>query len=1080
MDARRGVGVRHGGSWAAAVVWWCAATGGLSACGPGAASEPGSVLSDAVPGAGDSALGDDLTPHGDADADAAKTDDAPGPDAPHALVSLSAMAVKPGATVTLSWARPLSAPTGDLFVALKRPGVFAPPRGPKRFNFITGTRPASGPTLYAQADGTWSAKAVPMPPTQASGEIVTPPLDEVGEWRAMTTLRDPNTKRVLSVASATVGVHDKPAVRLHVNRFAMAPGDPLVATVDLLPGSSSKEVVLYAFLFAKKGGLVRNLPSGLEGSAEPAYRGPAKALTIPLVTGPLDLPADWLVKDPPSPTEEFEIAVRLYDEKGALLGVAEAGLTSCIGLIKARGKVVYPDQAPLPSAPIWSRVQFRDEALGVPVSFTTVDPDGTFARELPAGDFSYDVELVDASGLRTAHTNPLRLWECDEHEGPELIVELGPPTPCDTACLGALQGPPPPPPPKGLPAPPPPPPADVAMDGLPKPLVYVTSTAIGDFPEADILEYMTVDVASILKLREPQLLVVSRVDMSTAFSAAAFSMLMGNDESEKLGNYAKDKIAGTQELLAQTSFFINLIGKIEGKKQVSALIDSAWAGGTVKSAGPFQVGDGSKQASLVPAALPLAFQIADVFTKPNSLFSQLRGAQIKPIRPVLTLSVAPASVLSGGTVQASVKLTDYDGTPVAGAVVVITQANPWVPSPLAPSGCTTAANGTCTATLQAPHVTPSSGLISFTGYLIDVSASYTSPMAWLARSNTTGYSVRTPSDVQLAPRRSITRSGQTVVVDVTHTTNGAPAPGTVVALSATLGSFTPQVVTTDASGKATATFSPGPVDGVAVLTAESQSTGVKGTAQVLIDSAVVVKLSASPNAVISPQSALIVGTSFIGGDAFDGLPVTLTASEGTLVPATTTTDILGSFQAVWFPPSSGTGTATVSASVRFGGTSGLDLTSVSFTASSGKPPKPPTLALTPGTHKALCSYHWDPSPSDIQKMWIMFAEVTVGPKSIDLGWNGTWFDTPGFPFLPLVSLQLDVIEADLLVKGQTVFFGKGAPVGGFLKGGLWGKAATVSGIEYPNGGQLALTIEFQEGPAAGAARPPFFRIWCSL
>lgn len=264
----------------------------------------------------------------------------------------------------------------------------------------------------------------------------------------------------------------------------------------------------------------------------------------------------------------------------------------------------------------------------------------------------------------------------------------------------------------------------------------------------------------------------------------------------------------------------------------------------------------------------------------------------------LTLSLTSTTVVAGGpTVYAIANFLDETGKPKSGVSVTFSVGNPALAT--VTSSATTDLNGNAQATLTAIGTGTTS-----------VTAVATDPLNnSLVTSNPVSFSVGTPiASLSLSATPATVKSDNSTSATVTVTAlsvANAATPGIVVSLSATCTPPTPcasgvpgilsaQTVTTDATGKATFTFSSGTASKSNRTTTITASAGV--TAQLPIQIVGSTLTANASGASIPDDGSAVVTMTFTaldaGGNPVIGTTVNLTKPPGvlTVLTSSSTTD----------------------------------------------------------------------------------------------------------------------------------------------------------------------------------------------
>jgi hypothetical protein len=198
-----------------------------------------------------------------------------------------------------------------------------------------------------------------------------------------------------------------------------------------------------------------------------------------------------------------------------------------------------------------------------------------------------------------------------------------------------------------------------------------------------------------------------------------------------------------------------------------------------------------------------------------------------------------------------------------------------------------------------------------------------------------------------ATATAISASGSTpIVVQVLEASGTPPHSGTHVTLTTTLGRIEPPEVSTDVTGRATATFLAGGANGLAIIGANSggATTGTEGVLKIAVGAAAVarVSVSANPTSVSSGGATTITaGVLDVNSNALVGVPVTFTTTAGSLSSGLVPTNGSGLATTTLTTSAQATVTATVGA----GGETGNNSASVTVNVLTA----PALTIIVPGT-----------------------------------------------------------------------------------------------------------------------------------
>jgi hypothetical protein len=222
-----------------------------------------------------------------------------------------------------------------------------------------------------------------------------------------------------------------------------------------------------------------------------------------------------------------------------------------------------------------------------------------------------------------------------------------------------------------------------------------------------------------------------------------------------------------------------------------------------------------------------------------------------------------------------------------------------------------------------------------------------------------------------------------VTAQVLEAAGTPPHSGTHVTFTTTIGRMEPAEVTTDAGGRATATFFAGGINGTATITAVSggATTGTNGALKIAVGTAAVQKVvvNASPGAVsaINGTSTITAFVLDINGNALVGSPVLFTTTAGTLSTSVATTSEAGVATTVLTTGQEATVTASVgvqSSSSTSGSGSGSGSSGSGSTTASGQASGSVTVKVLNGPSILI-----DPATTPITRGLPALFTITVTP-----------------------------------------------------------------------------------------------------
>jgi adhesin/invasin len=156
-----------------------------------------------------------------------------------------------------------------------------------------------------------------------------------------------------------------------------------------------------------------------------------------------------------------------------------------------------------------------------------------------------------------------------------------------------------------------------------------------------------------------------------------------------------------------------------------------------------------------------------------------------------------------------------------------------------------------------------------------------------------------------------------IVARVLERTGFAPHSGTRVTFTTTLGTMSPAVAETDATGQATVTFKAGTSNGIAIIGAHSgpAATDDGGSVRITIGSSAAGRLTLSASPTFLPPtggSSTITATVLdVNGNPLPSAPVSFSTSAGSLSASTVSTTANGVAQTILSTPMQATVTALV-------------------------------------------------------------------------------------------------------------------------------------------------------------------------
>lgn len=802
--------------------------------------------------------------------------------------------------VTASWEAGGSLEGLELRVTVRRPGPVTFD-GTSSLGGASGTAPATGKLQYLHPDGTWGDDETPYATPAVGGQAQLPALDRDGEWQVGVFLREVATARNVAVGSRTLWVASRPALRLSMNRLAGTGLDEFRATLDVAAGGSSQEIRLFAWIRWTDWTHAWSLPGPVQDHLAYAYEGPAKDLTIPLLGQ--RLPA---VREDEGSFGYYEVGVRMLDAQGRVIGLAEQWFGVCDGTVPVRGAVLGNDGAPLGPGATSTRVTFWDLTRGGAALQTSLDSQGTYQAELAPGHYIALVEVVDGRGIHRGLSRTLAVENCVSTFPATLDLRTTPPEPCEGTCASArvarLDAPFPLPQPT---ASAPPTPWISQVDRLPKPQVYLGYSGTGGFPPSELNDVQR-ELKKALEPLEPEVVFTGRSDILAIMGRMSDLMLSGYDETSNQDQWVLDHAQQLIDRFASFDFEITVLGENVIRKELHGELVDLGHRATTLATDRYLVG--SVDTAMDEAKTAAAVQhLASRLRADGSLFDRIRTLQDRPVSPVMEIAIAPAVAMVGSTVSVTVTMTDLDGAVQVGKSLEVWNTN-GNGTREAPRACVTDAQGRCQVTFTA-----TSSFLWGPASEGKVTAVYTRLTGQRFEVDPPKpYSILQVTDLQVIPDAVTVKPNESTTVTVTYRQGGSPTANAAIDLAATLGTVDPATVTTDASGRATSTFTAGAQNGQATVSATPTSGGTShGEARIHVDGEVEVTLQAVPASVGDiPQTSMIQGRVVMAGSPLPDVPVHLTTTAGGFDVPAVSTDASGNFQATWLSPVAGTGAGT--------------------------------------------------------------------------------------------------------------------------------------------------------------------------
>jgi hypothetical protein len=756
-------------------------------------------------------------------------------------------------------------PTAGLELVLTAIAPGAPgAQGPRTLD--PGLAPANGKARSFDGSG-WQAMdaAVPLSTTSVQGPV----LDASGEWRFVAVLRGAGGGEPVAMASKSVVAGNSPSARLTMNRLAASTTDLVTAEVTGFVGTSTVPLAISARL---------RLPDGstrdLLGGANVIPLDPGGAVNL--------LSRDFTSTGPGS----YRLVVRLLEgTTGALLRMAEARFSICDSPTTISGHVKAADGHAIGSgAPLFASVRAWDAVRGVVVASAELDTQGAYSLSLPAGHYVLLLDAADTTGHYLAPSRPFVIGgACDE---PALAVDVdaGQPEPFDAAWWNAG--------------------AKMSTHGLgarafgtrsdaltgcgalPTPRIFVAFVGTTDIPQT---RSAAADFCREVAKLADGVDFVCDSDIRTLLGMIAYKDSQGGDSSDILNR--------VDSMFAGIDFVLGFAVDDTARRKVRA-VTTDLSGALVRR----------KDLDIGPAGTSISRDNIVVLARATampSLKDALRSREELPIDPRLKVALAPQLVPPGRDLVITGKLSDVDCSPGANkSIRVEVIQNHTANSVTAMTG----ADGTFNVAVR-PSPNPGLGTVQ---------AIFRKQVGTETRTELLSFEVEAPQNVgvSLTSTTVSVHPGETALIALSVSDpTGKPVANADVALRVPFGEVTPEV-TTDAQGRATALFRASRWAGAVKIDA-TVTAGGSGTAsfELMVEPALAVNLAGEVAHITGDGVVPLSGSVTANGVGLAGVTVTATSSEGTLAATSTVTNDNGDFALSWTSPPSGSGQASLVASV---------------------------------------------------------------------------------------------------------------------------------------------------------------------
>lgn len=335
------------------------------------------------------------------------------------------------------------------------------------------------------------------------------------------------------------------------------------------------------------------------------------------------------------------------------------------------------------------------------------------------------------------------------------------------------------------------------------------------------------------------------------------------------------------------------------------VVDLSATGGSVSPAAVTTAPDGSFSATFTATAgAGPATVTASVHGATPALTGTMNISVTSPPPPppppgvpaggTVTVAVASASVGVGQSTAVSGRAINSMGIGMPGIQVTLSASA----GTISPSAATTGADGGFSATFTAGK---SAGRVTITASTQGLSGSASLTV------------VGGPAAALSVGAASVAAGGTATVSGSVTDAGGNPVEGAQVALSASGGTISPTSVTTGSDGSYTATLTAPLTTGSVTVTVTAGSVSGTATIQVTAGPPAAIQLSSSAGSVRTGATAVLTGkVTDAHGNPVAGASVILSASGGSLAPATVQTGADGSFSTTLTAPEAA-GTVTVAA-----------------------------------------------------------------------------------------------------------------------------------------------------------------------
>ncbi len=809
----------------------------------------------------------------------------PPPVTPPAAITLTASAtsIVPTGTLGLQWQIGGDTSGLNLVIRAREPGNIY--TSTLETTYQPGTLPPTGRILYLKPDRTWIITPTAYLAPAATGNVtLNLPSQVEGEWSLEALLRNPPTNNFISGDA-------RPLLSAAVPRIDLRRSRPIANTTDRVTielltaaGAAPRNVMIAATLTLNDGSPVA-LPS-LTLDSPLLYTGPSQNARYTLFDGDLSYygEGNYLVK-----------ASLVLSETGEVLGVAAAGFQVCNTPSTLMGVVYGSNGQPLgggnPSLALVSALDLDD---GATTATAAIANNGSYSTPLEPGRYLIAADVEDAAGHHSANAPSVLVVGC-EARTLTLNLTAGPPTGQSSAKVNDTAK-------VSRPTAPLAPSAN-ASDGLPKPgaliAAHTKDLQPGDFPPNVTVETLTRDFKGwITTAAGGQVEFLTSDDVRRLGIVAVDQLLTGNNADLEQLSQAVGK-----EFLLDLEFGRDALGTY-----VRGTVIDTKSSGIVPGRRHDERGNPIRGGMVLQTASRLGI----------GLFADLRSLQERPIVPKLSLDLNTTTVQQGSAFNATVTLKDGNGQLMANKPVSILHWPVGRPTILDPDvfNGQTDTNGKFAYQLLAGN-TVGPGWVDGRYSRLNVQ--------WCVNDRACKgsklYRVVGPADLFLSAPVNELHAFQSTQVCANLQRGGNPVSGATINLSALGGYGFPSSVTTGSDGRACFIFTANGSGFVAWVYArynDTQSgTTLSADLPFHVIGSVDAILSAFPTTVLNDNTSNLSMRVTVGGQAVPALPVQLDVSSGALNTNITQTDNQGNVAVTYLAPSTGAGTAYITATASY-------------------------------------------------------------------------------------------------------------------------------------------------------------------